>query len=212
MKTIGESLAAPHRTTKVPTFQVRSEKVADALDRLGWKREIAGEEDFGRAVDAVTKMLQLGKGILVTGEAGVGKTELIKVLSRNILGLTSMNWYYCKEQSDMDLLRGSNCEALRWSVILDDIGSENISKEYGNRIDIVGDFIQRYHYRGNGRFLATTNLHSSRYVKDANGNLIDRYKFDQLNELYGGRVIDRLFEMCVVLRLTGKTKRERMIV
>ena len=191
---------------------MRSEKVADALDRLGWKREIAGEDDFSKAVEAITKMFHQGKGLLITGEAGVGKTELMKVLAKKILHIDPTNWYYCKEQSDMDLLRGSNCEALRWSVILDDIGSENISKEYGNRIDIVGDFIQRYHYRGNGRFLATTNLHSSRYVKDANGNLIDKYKFDQLNELYGGRVIDRLFEMCVVLRLTGKTKRERMIV
>ena len=59
----------------------------------------------------------------------------------------------------------------------------------------MGDFIQRYHYKGKGRLMVTTNLNSS-----------------QINERYGGRVLDRLLEMCVVYKMSGNSKRERVVV
>lgn len=94
----------------------------------------------------------------------------------------------------MYALRSMDCDALNDTVFIDDIGAEEIIREYGNVVDVIGDFVQRYHYRGKGRFMATSNLNSQ-----------------QLNERYGGRVLDRIMEMCVVLRLDGKSKRERII-
>lgn len=181
------------QTTRVPPRQVSSDRVATALEASGWSRSVAGDEDFNKAVSAIVAMYANGRGLFLTGEAGCGKTQLMKSLKK-MMGLDSYSWYYCKEPDDMSLLRGPDCDALRRTIMLDDIGAEEIVREYGNTVDIVGDFIQRYHYRGKGRFIATTNLNST-----------------QINERYGGRILDRILEMCVVLKLNGKSKRERIV-
>ena len=61
--------------------------------------------------------------------------------------------------------------------------------------DTVGVFIQTYHLRGKGRFIGTTNMNA----KD-------------LGVKYGSRIVDRLLEMCVVMRFDGASKRERIII
>lgn len=156
-------------------------------------KSVAGDDDFNRAVNAIVAMYDKGRGLLLVGEAGCGKTALLTAM-RKCMDYDGYHWYYCKEQQDVIALRPNDSEALNDTVFVDDIGAEEIVKEYGNTVDIVGDFIQRYHYRGNGRFLATTNLNSN-----------------QINERYGGRILDRLLEMCVVMKFNGKSKRERVV-
>lgn len=163
------------------------------LEDNGWHKSVAGEEDFDKAVKAIVAMYASGRGLFLTGEAGCGKTHLMSTLKR-IMGLDGYSWYYCKESEDMAALRGADCDALHGTILLDDLGAEEIVREYGNTVDIVGDFVQRYHYRGKGRFIATTNLNST-----------------QINERYGGRILDRILEMCVVLKFNGKSKRERIV-
>ena len=138
-------------------------------------------------------MYKTGRGLLISGHAGCGKSHLMNALRKN-MGVSAWSWVYCKEPEDINMMRDPRTELLDTSVFVDDIGAEEIQKEYGNTIDAVGDFIQRYYYRGRGRFLATTNL-------DGNG----------LNSIYGLRVVDRLSEMCVILNLKGKSKRERIV-
>ena len=77
------------------------------------------------------------------------------------------------------------------NVILDDLGAENIKNEYGVKRDIVGEFICRYHTRGKGRLFITTNLRGP--------ELLDKY---------GGRVVDRLKQLCVPFHMEGKSKRK----
>lgn len=163
------------------------------LERHGWLRSVAGDEDFDKAVKAIVSMFATGRGLFLTGPAGCGKTQLIRAV-KGMLGISSASMFYCKEKADIDYIRYNTEEELAYSVIIDDIGAEEIIREYGNVIDVVGDFIQRYHYRGKGRFLSTSNLNSQ-----------------QINERYGGRILDRILEMCVVIKFTGKSKRQRII-
>ena len=181
------------QTTRVPIRSVSSEKIAALLEANGWMRSVAGDEDFDKAVQAIVTMYASGRGLFLTGEAGCGKTQLLKALQK-IMGLDCYCWFYCKDADDMAALRPSDSDALNHNVFVDDIGSEEIVREYGNTVDVVGNFIQLYHYRGKGRFLATTNLNSQ-----------------AINERYGGRILDRLLEMCVVLKMLGKSKRKRII-
>lgn len=110
------------------------------------------------------------------------------------------SFLYCKDPKHIGWMRRSREFYYNRDVILDDIGVEDIIHEYGNVIDVVGDFIQMYHLNGRGMFVATTNLHATR---------VDGV--DGINEKYGGRVLSRLLEMCVVLKLSGQDKRERKV-
>ena len=187
-----EMLRQLMQTSRVPTRVVSSDIIAQALEENGWVKSIAGDAEFNKAVSAIQAMFSSGRGLLVTGDAGCGKTQLMSAL-RDWLNSDTLNWMYCKEPKDINYMRYDD-DAIKGNVFVDDIGCEEIIREYGNIIDVVGDYIQRYHYRGNGRFIATTNLNSQ-----------------QINERYGARCLDRLLEMCVVLKLNGKTKRERIV-
>ena len=107
----------------------------------------------------------------------------------------TLNWVYVKEPADIEYMRSKDDDILKANVYVDDIGCEEIIREYGNVVDVVGDFTQRYHYRGEGRFFATTNLNS-----------------EEINQRYGTRMLDRILEMCVVMKFDGKTKRERIVI
>lgn len=187
-----EMLRQLMQTSRVPTRVVSSDIIAQALEENGWVKSIAGDAEFNKAVSAIQAMFSSGRGLLVTGDAGCGKTQLMSAI-RDWLNSGTLNWMYCKEPKDVNYMRYDD-DAIKGNVFVDDIGCEEIIREYGNIIDVVGDYIQRYHYRGTGRFIATTNLNSQ-----------------QINERYGARCLDRLLEMCVVLKLNGKTKRERIV-
>lgn len=181
------------RTTRVPARSVSSDAIAKALEANGWSKEVAGDQDFDNAVAAIGEMLRTGRGLFITGDAGCGKTQLMRALQK-ILNPKTLNWVYCKEPEDLKYLRSRDDELLNTTVYIDDIGCEEIVREYGNIIDIIGDFIQLYHYRGKGRMMGTTNLNSQ-----------------AINEKYGMRMLDRVLEMCVVLKLNGKSKRKRIV-
>jgi len=160
----------------------------------GFDREKAGQ-DFDTLVEAGVKAFSMTEprrvGMIVTGDYGCGKTHFIKCLKLKglFVDLTiseTVNWL--DQRGDYSNGIEELCER---NIFLDDLGAENIKNEYGVKRDIVGEFICRYHTRGKGRLFITTNLRGN--------ELIDRY---------GGRVVDRLKELCVPVRMTGKSKRE----
>ena len=199
------------QTTRVPARQVSSDLIASNLERNGFLRDIAGDADFNKAVKAVQAMFANGRGLFVTGEAGCGKTQLLRAIKKWLHPNTNLLWYYCKEPKDISYLRYNDDETMSGNIFIDDIGCEEIIKEYGNTIDVIGDFVQRYHYRGKGRFFGSTNLHSSQFIKKPNGEEFDT-KVKGINEIYGGRFLDRIMEMCVVLKMDGDSKRKRIII
>lgn len=179
--------------TKQPKKTYSKENVASVIAANGWKREVAGEHDFGLAVAGITEALSCGRGILLSGAAGVGKTMLMRAV---MIALRSepTRLLYCKDAKCIGWMKDSPDFYMSTNVFVDDIGSEDFVKEYGATIDVVGDFIQNYHMRGRGMFFCTTNLSSQ-----------------ELTNKYGGRVLDRLLEMCVCISFSGKSKRERKV-
>ena len=177
------------------------------LERRGWKRDIAGDVDFDMAVKAMVAICaNRSKGLLVIGAVGVGKTALAEI----VRGASRMPTVRidCGVSDSVDLLVPESDATLNGgvynsgiddlmerTVLIDDLGSERVVKAYGNELDRVGNFIVRYHARGKGRLLATTNL---------SGKAIEAR--------YGARVLDRMLDMCIVLKLTGTSKRAREVV
>ena len=160
----------------------------------GFDMATAGE-DFDILVDATVKAFNIKEprrvGVIITGDYGCGKTHFMKSLKLRgkFIDLTLAETVELLDQHGG--YQSSLDEMCEGNIFLDDLGAESIKNEYGVKRDIVGEFICRYHSRGKGRMFITTNLRGP--------ELLDRY---------GGRVVDRLKQLCVPVRMTGKSKRE----
>ena len=77
---IEASLVHQILTTERRVVKVSSDIVATRLERAGWLRSVAGEKDFSLAVSAITDAVNSGRGLLISGAAGVGKTALAKAM------------------------------------------------------------------------------------------------------------------------------------
>ena len=172
---------------------ISGDVVADALERHGFKKDIAGSE-FDNAVRAVVTAHNNMRGLFISGNVGCGKTHLMQTIARWNRSSVS-RWVYVKDASRIAHLKYTPEFFYDNNIYLDDVGCEEKIKEYGNTIDVVGDFIQLYHQFGKGMLFATTNLSSAK-----------------LNERYDSRVVDRLLDMCVVYNMKGESKRERIIL
>ena len=84
-----------------------------------------------------------------------------------------------------------NGDAIRCSVILDDLGAESAVTDYGIKRELAAEFIVRYHREGGGRLFVTTNL-----------------KGEELAARYTARLTSRIKELCVYLPLKGADKRK----
>lgn len=172
-----------------------SDEIASYLESNGWKRATAGETVFGSAVGSVALMIETGLGLIVSGEYGVGKSTLATLVARGFrspvfkVNLAVVDELRKLTRSYLEF----NCEE-PWTktVLLDDLGAEHPVNEYGVRLETAGDFIVKYHAlrEPGSRLIITTNLTTS-----------------ELDERYGGRVLSRLKDLCVPLRLEGGDKR-----
>jgi len=184
------------------------EKLENALERFGFSRAIAGDHDFDKALDAITLARVEGRGLLVTGENGVGKTRLLRAvydifhkrcvnpnrhpLDNPIYEHINSEWIDCNVSEQLQWL--TEDDLLCKNIFLDDFGAERML--YGD-FDAVGAFICRWYAR-----------HKDGYTFNMTSNLDAR----QMNDRSGGRVLDRLVELCVAVRLDGNSKRKAMVV
>lgn len=176
--------------------EVSEEDIGRFLDRHGWKRSVAGDHDFEIVCHATKTAHDMGRGIFVSGKPGCGKTALLHTLRWNYSG----GMLYCKSPTDIQTMRNIIEKPYFYlketrNIFIDDLGCEEIVKEFGNTVDVVGDFIQTLHHCFSGRVFISSN----------NG-------LKWMNERYGGRVMDRVLEMCVCFQMEGGSKRERVIV
>ena len=165
------------------------------LESHGWTRKVAGDTDFDAALLAVGQMAATGKGLIVSGEYGVGKSALAAIAARAFGG--EVFKVRLAIPDDLDRLTRPWQEyyaenPYSQSVWLDDLGAENPANDFGIRLERAGDFIVSwYELHGPGtRLVVTTNLTTS-----------------ELDARYGGRVFSRLKDLCVPLRLNGGDKR-----
>lgn len=162
----------------------------------GYDRKVTGEADFAALMKGTARAFSITSprrvGVIITGKFGCGKTFFVRSLGMSGVKFIDMtipsSVQYLKDNEDCT----SEAEnILNYNVVLDDIGAECIRNEYGVKHDTVGEFICQYHRLGRGRLFVTTNLSGT--------ELLDRY---------GGRVVDRLKELCVPIRMTGESKRK----
>lgn len=181
------------RPLREPDVYIRA-RCTSILERSGWTRGVAGDEDFNAAVYAYAKAASNDRaGLFVWGGFGCGKTSLIKAISD--ASPRMIVWINLCDAESVDRLDVRqwprwNGYATRYDVVLDDLGAEATMSDYGIRRELAGEFIVRYHIAGRGRLFVTTNL---------NG--------EELEARYTMRVCSRLKELTIPLHLKGADKR-----
>ena len=171
------------------------DKIERHLESHGWTRRVAGDADFNAALLAVGQMAETGKGLVVSGEYGVGKSALAAIAARAFGGSVFRVRLALQDETER-LTRPWQeywaADPYAQNVWLDDLGAEQAASEYGVRTERAGDFIVAWHelHRPGTRLAVTTNLTTA-----------------ELDARYGGRVLSRLKDLCVPLRLAGGDKR-----
>ena len=167
-------------------------KAGAYLERRGWTRAVAGDADFVAASLALARCSVQRRGIFVFGRYGCGKTAFARAIMPLFrpVHFVPLNDPECAELMDLDLWPNWNADAIRCSVILDDLGAESAVTDFGIKREHAAEFIVRYHREGGGRLFVTTNLSG-----------------EEIAERYTARLTSRIKELCVPLHLKGADKR-----
>jgi DNA replication protein DnaC len=151
----------------------------------------------------------MDKGIMLAGVFGTGKTTVMKLFQKN-----QRQVYFMRSAKQLaDEYQANGVEAAEIyqnkfknavgdgamffqpfsALCIDDIGSEDVKKHFGNERNVIGDIIENRYSRGNvGIWLhATTNLTG-----------------DQIEQYYGGRVRSRMREIFNFIELGGGDRRK----
>lgn len=161
-----------------------------------------GSEDFELAD------YSLDKGLLIMGNVGTGKTELMKFFQKNkkqcyaikTCNEVSESYSFYKDEIedvystpiDKPLHDPSVFFQRKIGFCFDDLGTEEMKNNYGNKKNVMADLILAiYNKKDYSKFHITTNLSK-----------------DELTEKYGTRVMSRMREMFNVFVLSGKDRRK----
>jgi len=135
-------------------------------------------------------------GAAMFGNVGVGKTMLLKLsafcLDADYFDVPSLSIMFSVKGPDAFWASVDGVGA-KSDLILDDLGAEADSRNYGNSVPIIDLLYHRYNlWKNYGyRIWIGSNLSSS--------ELIDRY---------GERAVDRIKEMCEIIPCTGDSMRK----
>ena len=166
----------------------------EALNRCGWNPAVAGQDTVKLVLEAIAEMLRSGKGLLLSGKFGVGKTRLMKALCRCTNRPTFFINLAIAEEIDKFTSYYQEfyaIDAMKSYVFIDDMGKESHQNEYGEVHEYAEEFVVKYHLHGEGRLFITTN-----------------YTLEDFDKRYGGRLTSRLKDLVVPVRLEGKDKRK----
>ena len=125
-----------------------------------------------------------GKGLFMTGSFGRGKSTIL-------YGVIPLIFRACYDKVLKPIAaRDLHKADLGWAISIDDIGQEEIVNDFGTKIDAVEYAIS--HCEDNMKLLVmSANLNSQ-----------------QLEERYGGRILDRINRLCKVVEFKGKSLRQ----
>lgn len=153
----------------------------------------------------------LEKGIFLAGNFGAGKTWMMRLFQQN-----QRQCYAIKPAKDIasgfrasdepeeylaslvpNVVNAYNDAMVFYQphlgLCIDDIGTEDIKVNFGNKANVIGDLIEmKYNERVYGLCLhATTNLTA-----------------EELNQYYGGRVVSRMREIFNFIEFSGEDRRK----
>ena len=188
-----------------PPPEPEPELVAKAgayLERRGWTKSVAGEDDFAAASLALARCAMgdtqpstlnhqpARLGIFAFGRYGCGKTALMRAIKPLF---RPVHFVPLNDPEIAALLDEPEwiADAMRCNVILDDLGAESAVTDYGIKRELAAEFVVRYHREGGGRLFVTTNLTG-----------------EEIAERYTARLTSRIKELCIPLHLTGADKRK----
>ena len=144
-----------------------------------------------KAYDEVADWLNnnKNKGLLLMGQCGLGKTLLTKYVIPFIIKKEYSKVFYVVDAASLKTKEQVD-EAMQYKmIVLDDIGTEDVIQDYGNKIDAVPLIVDSAEKEGK-LLLISTNLTAS-----------------QLRERYGDRTTDRLRGLCRQISITGRSYR-----
>lgn len=155
------------------------EKVAKGLIEWGYRLS----NPSGKALTEVMS----NHSVMLFGKCGTGKSLFFKALSEYTTGVYDNRTGRLIHPYKFAVIRLGKAsyrpvkeiEAFldyhqKWSLVVDDLGSEYATMEYGSRFDALGIILE------------------SRDYTDACTHFISNLDEDELKERYGGRIVDRL--------------------
>jgi len=125
-----------------------------------------------------------GKGLALFGSVGNGKT-IINSFVMPVLFYAKFNKILHPQEANKLTKESLN----KWSLLIDDIGTEFIVNDYGTKIDMVADAINDAEHNSKLLFL-TSNLTK-----------------DEIITRYGLRTFDRIKRLCKIVIFTGNSMR-----
>jgi ATPase subunit of ABC transporter with duplicated ATPase domains len=166
---------------------------------------------YDRGFESMGEGYSLQKGLLLMGNVGRGKTDLMKIFCGNqrqsysvvsvrqvakhfaMDGHTAMEAYSTLRHEVAGDIRFFNQRVLGYCF--DDLGTEQVKNNYGNKSNVMEEIIlNRYDARNTMPFWFThftTNLNA-----------------DEIERMYGTRARSRLREMCNIIQLEGNDRRQ----
>ena len=147
--------------------------------------------DFNRIARAADAARERRVGLLLSGPAGSGKTFAMRVLYPNAIVVSAFDPVEVEWLDDRELVKTDR------HIVIDDLGADAAKNQFGVWTSPISLFIHRAEAAlGRGtlscRIHVTTNLTSQ-----------------QVDEIYGDRVLSRLLALTIPLRLTGGDHRPR---
>lgn len=176
---IRETVARMQDDAQEPTL-ASDEEVARKVAQMAERGFIPGEQ----WVEPIRAYLS-GFGVMLAGDTGVGKTFFFTCLQGRVRSVEEIvdhgfkylrEWYSWTDGSD---------------IVIDDLGSEPVTVEYGARDDLLKTVISHRDGLANVRTHITTNLSA-----------------EGISARYGDRTLSRILGMCKAFRLDGESRRQ----
>lgn len=156
------------------------------LDYFTQKQTVWNEQNYRPVVDWMSD--NKGRGLLLAGECGLGKTLIGMRILPLILNATCRKIVFCYKAQDLNTKPD---EVLSKHIVyIDDVGTESISNIYGNKRVPFAELCDLAEQKGKLIIISTN------------------YDVIHLAEKYGERTVDRLKAITKYVSLTGQSLRK----